>query len=425
MTSEAGAFKRRHIAFLLFVALVSLLHVQRAVQVASKQPTDVLIWYDASGLAASNGDPYADVQGERYPYIYPPLFLCLFEPLTWLSYPKAVAAWSLISTAAWIGTVLLGFRMAWPERDVPTWALVFVILLPYRWVLNMILHGQVDLVVCLSLVVSCWLARRGRDVAAGFALALAVVIKLLPVVFFGYYALRARWRVVVAGAGFFVLLFFAPAIRYGDARFQELLGQWRRGPLATEIGKPSSDAQESNQGLAATIYRYGLPEPLKPPEDQAPALVRLSVRQVVAIYTVLAGLVVLVWAATLFLSRNDQRADLLAFALTFIVLHLVSRRSWGYHYVTMAFVYAVLLAAICRSAWPVALKTPLRFAVISTAVLQNFYSPAIVGKRLSAIISSYGPTTLSFVILVATIATVIFRLRKFRGTVVSRNTSDA
>ncbi|MBI4863945.1 MAG: hypothetical protein HY815_27350, partial [Candidatus Riflebacteria bacterium] len=84
------------------------------------------------------------------------------------------------------------------------------------------------------------------------------------------------------------VLTFLPVLRHGWTGYFRLIGQWRSGPLLSEAADPGSDAQESNQGLAAAIYRYGLPAPLPPPEDQAPGWFELTKEQVVSIYVLLA-----------------------------------------------------------------------------------------------------------------------------------------
>ena len=394
----------------LIAMAFSLLHMHRASLVADQQPTDLQTFYEASRLAAGGGNPYAPAP-HRFTYIYPPFFLCVFEPLTSLSYPTCVRLWALISSIAWLATIVLSVRSCWPpDRPVPLWTYGLVALLPYRWILNHVLHGQIDLIICLMLTLSISASCNGRHVAAGFALAFAVVIKLLPVAFVGYYAIRCRWRTLGSFCIASVALFVSPALRFGPPRFVELLHQWKVGPLLSEIRNPSSDAQESNQGLAATIYRYGLPHPLPPPEEQAPALVKLSVSQVTRIYSVISILIIWLWGRVLHMSRGNPRTDALAFALTFAVLHLVGRRSWGYHYVTMSFVYAVLLATLATYRHRPDLGTRVWLAIVGAGSLQNFYSPVFVGKHYSATISSYGPTTASFVLLIVTITAVILHL---------------
>jgi hypothetical protein len=411
-SGAAGARPRFEVGRLGVLALFCLLiavGLGRAVQVASKEPTDVQIFYEAARLAVDGGDPYA-ASDERFPYIYPSLLLWIFEPFSRLEYLDGVLAWAIVCAAAWVGMVFLGLRICWPEdRTVPAWAYVAVAVLPYRWVLGFLTHGQVDMVTCFLLVVSCALALRRRDVAAGFALALAVVIKLLPAVFFGYYALRGRWRVVASGVAFGALLFVAPVARFGPARFVEMLDQWRRGPLLSEIQDPGSDAQESNQGLAATIYRYGLPKPFEHSYDDAPAWFALSTSTVTRIYALAALAVLCMWGATLVGTRHDTRLDALCFAMTFVVLHLVCRRSWQYHYVSMTFVYAAVLGALAH-AWSAALRGPLTASLVAVAVLQNFYAPVFLGKATSGLVSSYGPTTLSFLVLIAAFALVARRV---------------
>ena len=63
---------------------------------------------------------------------------------------------------------------------------------------------------------------------------------------------------------------------------------------------------------------------------------------------------------------------------------------------TLVFIYAVVLGRIAvrdaggyRLAW---------FGLLAF-ILQNFYSPLVVGREASVVLGSYGPTTVSFLVL--------------------------
>ncbi|MBI4863946.1 MAG: hypothetical protein HY815_27355 [Candidatus Riflebacteria bacterium] len=117
----------------------------------------------------------------------------------------------------------------------------------------------------------------------------------------------------------------------------------------------------------------------------------------------------------MFRAAPTPTADLLAFALTAVTTHLLVKRSWGYHYVTMTFVYATLIGAVGGRRFDRGATRWIVGGVAMAALMQNFYSPMIVGKQMSGTISSYGPTTLSFVVLAATLVLGIFRLNPDRG----------
>src|SRR5207248_11454769 len=90
------------------------------------------------------------------------------------------------------------FRMACPPgRRIPFWAEGLIILLSFRPILSDLHHGNNNLLI-LSLVVASLAAwRKGYDVLAGLALALAVTYKVTPALFVPYFLYKRSWR----GAG--------------------------------------------------------------------------------------------------------------------------------------------------------------------------------------------------------------------------------
>jgi hypothetical protein len=385
---------------LLLLALLTVLQVIRAIEVSRQQPTDILIFYDASMRSWHGGDPYQAVS-ERMLYYYSPLLTWAFRPFIELSYPAVVGLWALLSSVAWICAVMLVVELSWEgPRPVPNCAVLGVVLLSYRFVLNHLLHGQVDLFILLALTLCCGALVRQRHTLAGMLLAFTIVLKMLPILFLGYLALRRSWKALgwsLVGIGLFFLL---PVLGYGTERFSGLLQMWWAGPFRSEAISIASDAQESNQSLAATLYRYCLPKPLQPPEDAAPALLKLTELQVLLLVATVSVILVVVVAR--FLLRQPQRpyTDMLGFALTFVVTHLVVKRSWGYHFVSMVFVYAALVGACAHPGLKSVNRLRLIIGIGAVGFLQNFYSPLLVGKRLSSVISSYGPITASLLILI-------------------------
>jgi hypothetical protein len=165
-------------------------------------------------------------------YLYPPLLAIVLVPLTYLPYDAAFHWWMALNLALWVACVgLLAYwlHVIWygarageahqSERPRPAGAglrervrrlmrgepdgrelavlLAVAVAVPAWPVLEGLLMGQVHLLVLFLLLAVPLLVRRGHPLAAGGLLALAVMIKLLPVVLLLYYAARGRQRVVL------------------------------------------------------------------------------------------------------------------------------------------------------------------------------------------------------------------------------------
>jgi hypothetical protein len=130
---------------------------------------------------------------------HPPTSVLLALPFARLDFADAFLAWNLVSRSAlaaslWIVRRQLGIPFS-PWSIAP---LISLLLLCYPlWEQSRL--GQLTLVLLL-LVTGSWAAERsGRPWLAGALLGAATVIKLFPAFLLLYFALRGRWKVVMAG----------------------------------------------------------------------------------------------------------------------------------------------------------------------------------------------------------------------------------
>ncbi len=146
---------------------------------------DFETFYRAAEVASQRGDIYRFYRSsEVYPYLYPPFLAAALRPMSFLSLDHAVLLWSLFQLLL----VLVGFELLrrffvmWnsPVPDLLASGLVALHLWPlvdnFAWM-------QVNLVVWVAALAALVLVMRGRAWWGGGALAVAVAIKVLPVLF--------------------------------------------------------------------------------------------------------------------------------------------------------------------------------------------------------------------------------------------------
>lgn len=175
-------------------------------------------------LGDATGGPYRTAGdalgiGRQHYYIYPPFFALLCAPLSLLPFGTARLAWlaaDLTLLAAFV-TLYVGWRR---HDGVPPGlmesGLIAVTLglefLPLIWALAI---GQTSLLL-LALFGGClFLARRGREPAAGILLGLAVAIKLTPALLAVYFLWRGRARIALWAFGCFAVCTGAAAVALG------------------------------------------------------------------------------------------------------------------------------------------------------------------------------------------------------------------
>jgi Glycosyltransferase family 87 len=130
---------------------------------------------------------------------HPPTSVLLALPFTRLDYPHAFLGWNIVSLAALAVSLLIvqrTLRIPFSGWSLAPLAALVLLCFPL-W--EQCRLGQLTIFLLL-LITGAWAAERsGRPHVAGVLLGAAACIKLFPGFLFVYYALRGRWRLVVAG----------------------------------------------------------------------------------------------------------------------------------------------------------------------------------------------------------------------------------
>jgi hypothetical protein len=192
---------------------------------------DFPVYYAAGqSLIGGRTDLYSPdfARGLLMDYRYPPFFLIAFTPLWLLPYPVAAYLWYLLSILEIAACVLVlrrSFKMIQPAKQ--TAAVWIVSLLALGQYFVMILHyGNAHLLATSLLFGSLYLAIRRKDVIAALLVALAITIKLTPVLLLPYFALKKRWSFLLMTIAFLVAINTAPAAYFGFGENAKLLNAW-------------------------------------------------------------------------------------------------------------------------------------------------------------------------------------------------------
>jgi hypothetical protein len=156
--------------------------------------TDLTVYTEAGAAFFDGRDPYRVTNPRGWGYLYLPLFAMLMAPLHALDPQTQVSIWFVLSLLTCWGCVyecrrLVGFfrsnsEALMPLPSIPSWAVYLgaaAVALP---VLNCLQRGQVGVLMLYLLLLGLRLSLEARNLsrclAAGFVLALPVVLKLTP-----------------------------------------------------------------------------------------------------------------------------------------------------------------------------------------------------------------------------------------------------
>jgi hypothetical protein len=237
--------------------IVAALLVQTIVRAQRPGGIDLTSYLLSAAALAHGRSPY--LLPTPFPYIYPPTLAFLLIPLAFVPAPVALVVWFGLNTiaAVWsVRRVLLAAHPALAERrgDVAMFLLLFFIVF-LAVVQNNLRNGQVNFVV-LALCAAAALPARLKPRATGEALAwaLAIVVKLVPLVLAPYFLLRRRWTWLAAAAIALALVALLPGVTLGRAVF-DVYEQYWRVFLASSLAPRAQPLDFTVAGLIAAVTR--------------------------------------------------------------------------------------------------------------------------------------------------------------------------
>ncbi len=261
---------------------------------------------------------------------HPPPAILVALPVAMLPYREAQFAWNLASLAmlavsiVWIvKTLKLDFR---PLCLLPLAALL-VLCDP---LMQSLIQGQPNLLLTLLIVAAWRFDQHGRALAAGAAIALAMAIKLYPGFLFLYFLMRRDWKALGSGAVAFVLITGVTAATFGVAAYRDYF----------ETVLPSIQIVTNNWGNASLQAFW---ERLFGP----------STPEIHSWHESSVMLAALVWASRIVLTilvarvcwkTDDLSSRSIAFALSTVVMLLLSPTTWTHYFVLLALPVGVLLS---------------------------------------------------------------------------------
>lgn len=325
---QSPAARTASIAALLLSAALFVLLYPRGQWPPYKVDFDV---YRTGGQRFLSGHPLYDgvltLQGNFHmPFTYPPIAAVLFAP--WSLLPLWLGAMTV--TAISVGCLLITIRLVLsrmidrPASDL--WWLAVPATAGCLWlqpVADTLNYGQVNVLLMMLIVIDGTLGSGARW--QGVLTGLACAIKLTPLVFLLYFALRREWRTTVRAAASAVVfstlgLVFAPSdsVKYWTTTLFE----------TNRIGSP---VYSQNQSLRGELMRLHIDS------------------SVVWLLCAAVAAVLILWVASRLLAAGADMAALIV--VGFVALY-ASPVSWDQHWVWAALIILVMACWAVRPGAP-------------------------------------------------------------------------
>jgi hypothetical protein len=365
---------------------------------------DFPVYYAAGqSLISGRTDLYSSdfAVGRVMDYRYPPFFLVALTPLWFLPYTLAAYIWYLLSVLEIIGCVLIVVRVFPSFRE--SWISWVVVALGVIQYFVMALHyGNAHLLATFLLFASLYYVLQQKDLAAAALMALAITIKLTPVLLLPYFVLRRRWTLLASVCVFLVAFNVAPSIYFGFRGNSELLRSWYGQVVASQ--EFHEDNGPINLSLKGQLRRYLSTVDYSQRVDgdvqyAAINLASLSRQQVVGVWAVIAaglfaGVLFLVWrgggSSQAGVQQNDlDRAGFLAHELSLMLclMLLVGPLTSKIYFIALLWPVACL-ASFARDGMAREGRVVMRVMVV--VALVNSVLPLLPGRSVQRLVLVLG-----------------------------------
>ncbi|MFH1421952.1 MAG: glycosyltransferase family 87 protein [Planctomycetota bacterium] len=356
---------------------------------------DFCVFYTASKNIFSNQNIYTEtmtVTGRQY--IYPPIFALICAPFAALGVQAALLIWYIGSMTALLVSAYLSTLIVLGEK--PDFRKAFFIgaaavVLTGRAFDSDFQNGQINTLILLLVVVALYCVIRNLDTPAGLIMALAVCIKMTPVIFLPYFLYKRMWKTSLWFViGLIIFLVIIPSVLLGLSRNFSLLGEFSNKMISPfiSIEEPPELYEEAGQSLRAATFRF-----LTKTDAASRAIDEVYVnvadlsRSTAWIIYIVAAFAIL--SFTLFSLRCDGQdrtnyrlsLEFTAVILLMLLLSPVSRKA---HHVVLLLPYAAIAAYTLRKKVSIRVekesKTPYCLAV--TAIIFMFLTHILTGREI-------------------------------------------
>lgn len=358
---------------------------------------------------------------ERYNYPNPPIMALILRPLAELPPLTGALIWFYLKAGMALWSLWAVFRMI--ERggtQFPLWAKALATMLSLRPLIGDLQHGNVNILILFLVIAALYAYCCNRDLLCGLLLALAISCKVTPLLFLPYFAWKRQWRVLLASAaGLGLFLVVIPGLFLGFRENLDQLLDWARVMVLPFVKDGLVTAEHHNQSLPGVVYRLLTHSPsfvaypngtLEPVEFHNLADIGVAgAKWIVRGCQALFALVVVRTCRTPRVERGGWRLCA-EFALVLVGMLIFSERTWKHHCVTLMLPFGVL-AYVSATQTRTMFARIMLGALLVTVIALMLTASGMLPERAADLAMVYGPYLWAFLLLVAALATVLWRFR--------------
>ncbi|TGM89142.1 DUF2029 domain-containing protein [Leptospira levettii] len=321
------------------------------------------------------------LQNETATYIYPPVFSFLLIPITYLSEPNAALVFEIVSWISFLILVYLLFQnkeLNLQRTKFPYLILILTILFNFRFIESHIQNNQVGILLILLVLVSILVK---NHFLGGFLLALAVSIKITPLVFLFVFVYEKKYSRIFWFLIGLVLWNVLPLVYHWDYTIQ-MSKEWMTEILGNALNNPLLRSWKNNQSLSSTLAKYFVSgaDFINQPTYGLPFL-NLSVSVLKLIQLVF----IFVYGIPLLILWRKPNQKWTIISLLFLISALFSGISWIHSYI----ICLVPVYFILNKVFSTQMETKELYFLILVLCLPIFSHRTFVGQKVESFLSMF------------------------------------
>ncbi|SRR6266571_929506 len=346
--------------------------------------------------------------GRVMDYRYPPFFLIALFPFWLIPYRVAAYIWYLLSVLEIAGCALIITKVFPKLRERKKMWLPVALAVAQYFV--MVLHyGNAHLLAVFLLFGSLYLVLQRKTLWAALLMALAITIKLTPILLLPYFALKKRWNFLIGVVAFLIVINLAPSAHFGFRRNAELLATWYRHVVSSQ--EFHEDNGPINLSLKGQLRRYLTDVDYSQRVDgdvdyAAVNLGSVSREHAVELWAVIAGILFsgvmfLIWWARQGFGRGANSLEL---ALMICLILMIGPLTSKIYFIALLWPVASLVSLAADTTTRMGKVV---FVVLALLAATNFVLPLLPGRSTQRLLLVVG---VDFYLNCLLMATLIYSL---------------
>lgn len=344
---------------------------------------------------------------------YAPVTALLFVPFALFSMEVAAFLFYLMKVAALYYIVVMIMRLTGVGNDSFGKICGIAFVAGGGFLVEEFRSGNVHFLTFFLIVLALYLIDKGRTTLPSFLLGLVIAIKITPILFLLYFAVKRRFKICLQIMSSLALLFLAPALIIGFQGNTLLLQQWASSALEQK------DAA-MNHSLKGVMFKYLNENDIDGPKYGRINFANFDRQSVSKAWSILAAALVIALTVILIKPNTDTDRRWLEYSLVTVAILLLSPHTNRLYFCTLFLPYCVLVALQVK--YQNNHYSSLIKGVLGLCFLTNTLAPLIMpGRNAALAYENHAPYFFTTFILFLVLSCLIYGFEKFKTSSLTAN----